>query len=188
MPLGRILVKANVGALDVGAGELVGLQALHFFAAAGDLAGAGSGGEAGDEVVELRDLFFALRVLRFERGADLGLGHHHVVVAAGVGDDGLVIDVGGVGGDGVEEVAVVGDGDEGAVVVLEEVLEPVDGVEIEVVGGLVEQQGFGLAEEGLRQQDADFLAALQLAHFALVQCLRGMSRPSRRTAASASAV
>ena len=82
----------------------------------------------------------------FERGADLGLGHDHVVVAAGVGDDRLVIDVGGVGGHAVEEVAVVGDGDERAVVVVEEILEPVDRFEIEVVGGLVEHQGFGLAE------------------------------------------
>ena len=168
---GAHLVEADVGALDVGAGELVGLQALDFLAAAGDLRGAGSGGEAGDEVVELGDLLFALRVLRFERGADLRLGHHHVVVAAGVGDDGLVVDVGGVGGDAVEEVAVVRDGDEGAVVAVEEVLEPVDGVEIEVVGGLVEEQRFGLAEEGLREQHADFLAALQLAHLALVQFL-----------------
>ena len=47
-----------------------------------------------------------------------------------------------------------------------------DGVEIEVVGGLVEQQGFGLAEEGLGEQDADLLAALQLAHLALVEGLR----------------
>ena len=58
--------------------------------------------------------------------------------------------------------------DERAVVVVEEVLEPVDGVEIEVVGGLVEEQRFGLAEEGLGEQDADFLAALELGHFALV--------------------
>ena len=131
--------------------------------------GAGAGGEAGDEVVELGDLLFALGVLRLERRADLGLGHHHVVVAAGVGDDGLVIDVGGVRGDAVEKVPVVGDGDQRAVVAVEEVLKPVDGVEIEVVGGLVEQQGFRLAEEGLGQQHADFLAALQFAHLALVQ-------------------
>ena len=61
---GAHLVKADVGALDVGAGQLVGLQALHFLAAAGDLAGARAGGEAGDELIELRDLFVALRVLR----------------------------------------------------------------------------------------------------------------------------
>ena len=169
---GADLVEFDEGALDVGAGEVVGLEALDFFAAAGDLGGAGSGGEAGDEVVELGDLLFALGVLRFEGGTDLGFGHDHVVVAAGVDDDGLVVDVGGVGGDGVEEVAVVGDGDEGAVVVVEEVLEPVDGVEIEVVGGLVEEQGLGLAEEGLGEQDADLLAALDFAHLALVDGLR----------------
>ena len=107
---GTHLVEANVRALDVGAGEFVGLQALHFFAAAGDLRGARAGGEARDEFVELRDLLFALGVLRLERGADLRLGHHHVVVAAGVDDDGLVVDVGGVRGDGVEEVPVVRDG------------------------------------------------------------------------------
>ena len=44
-----------------------------------------------------------------------------------------------------------------------------DGVEIEVVGGLVEQEGLGLAEEGLREEHADFLSALQLAHLAVVQ-------------------
>src|ERR1019366_8551006 len=36
----------------------------------GDLRGARSGGEAGDEVVELGDLLFALGVLGFEGGAD----------------------------------------------------------------------------------------------------------------------
>jgi hypothetical protein len=132
-------VELDEGALDVGAGELVGLKALDFFAAAGDLRGAGAGGKTSDEVVELGDFLFALGDLRLEGGADLRFGHDHVVVAAGVNDDGLVIDVGGVGGDGVEEVAVVGDADEGAVVGVEEVLEPVDGVEIQVVGGLVEE-------------------------------------------------
>ena len=61
---GADLVEFDVGALDVGAGEVVGLEALDLFAAAGDLRGAGAGGEAGDEVVELGDLLFALGVLR----------------------------------------------------------------------------------------------------------------------------
>ncbi len=172
LPLGRTWSKLDEGALDVGARQLVGLQALHFLAAAGDLAGPRAGGEAGDELVELGDLLFALRVLRLERGAHLGLGHHHVVVAAGVDDDGLVIDVGGVGGDAVEKVAIVRDGDQRAVVVVEKVLQPVDRFEIEVVGGLVEHQGFRLAEQRLRQQHADLLAALQFAHLALVQFFR----------------
>ena len=43
----------------------------------------------------------------------------------------------------VEEVTVVGDGDDRAGVVLEEALEPRDRLGVEVVGGLVEQQQVG---------------------------------------------
>jgi hypothetical protein len=47
-------------------------------------------------------------------------------------------------GDVVEEVAVVGDGDDGAGVVLEEPLEPGDRLGVEVVRRLVEQQQVGV--------------------------------------------
>jgi hypothetical protein len=57
-----------------------------------------------------------------------------------------------VGADGVEEVAVVGDGDERPVVLAQELLQPADGVDVQVVGRLVEEQGLGVAEERLRQQ------------------------------------
>ena len=63
------------------------------------LAGARAGREARDEVVQLRDLLLALRVLGLDARADLRLGQHHVVVAAGVGDDRLVVDVGDVRAD-----------------------------------------------------------------------------------------
>ena len=62
----------------------------------------------------------------------------HVVVVAGVDDDGVVVNVGDVGADGIEEVAVVRDDDEGAVVVGQEVFEPVDGLQVHVVGGFVQ--------------------------------------------------
>ena len=150
------------------ASSVVG-EALDFLLAGVHLRAARAGGEAGDEVVELGDLLLALLVLALDAGADAGLLHHHVVVAAGVGDDRLVVDVGDVGADVVEEVAVVRDGDDRAVVAGEEVFEPVDGVEIEVVGGLVEEQGLGVAEERLREEDADLLAALELGHLALVE-------------------
>ena len=58
-----------------------------------------------------------------------------------------------------------------ALVVGEEVLQPVDGFQVQVVGGLVQEQGLGVAEQGLGQQHAHLLAALQLAHGALVQVL-----------------
>ncbi len=66
-------------------------------------------------------------------------------------------------------MAVVRDGDDRAAVAVEEIFEPVDGVEIEVVCGLVEEEGVGVSEERLGEKHANFLAALQLGHFALVQ-------------------
>ena len=84
---------------------------------------------------------------------------------AGVGDDGFVIDIGDVRADAVEEVAVVRDGDDDAVVGVEKSLQPVDRIEIEVVGRFVEQQSLRMAEESLRQQHADFLSALEFDSF-----------------------
>ena len=80
-----------------------------------------------------------------------------------------IVDVGDVGADAVQEVAVVRDDDQGALVAAEVILQPVDGIEIEVVGRLVEQQRRRIAEQRLREQHADLLAALQFAHLALVQ-------------------
>jgi len=41
--------------------------------------------------------------------------------------------------------AVVGDGDDAALEVVEQTFEPLDGVQIQVVGGLVKQQHIGVA-------------------------------------------
>ena len=59
----------------------------------------------------------------------------------------------------VEEVAVVGDGDDGARVVAEEALEPRDRLGVEVVGRLVEQQQVGPLQQQAAQGDAPALAA-----------------------------
>ena len=50
-------------------------------------------------------------------------------------------------GDGFEEVAVVAHRDEGLGLARQQLLEPEDAVDVEVVGGLVEQQQLGLAHE-----------------------------------------
>ena len=96
---------------------------------------------------------------------------HHVVVAAGVLDDRLVVDVRRVRADGVQEVPVVRDDDQRAFVPDQELAQPVNRVEVEVVGRLVEQQRLRMAEQGLRQQDADLLPALEFAHQPVVQVL-----------------
>lgn len=57
-----------------------------------------------------------------------------------------------MGADLVQEVAVVGDHDHRALVVLEQIAEPVDAADVEVVGRLVEQQDVGVVEQHLREQ------------------------------------
>ena len=62
-------------------------------------------------------------------------------------------------GDVVEEVAVVRDRDDGALVVGEEALEPGDRLGVEVVRRLVEQQQVGRGEQQPAERDAAALAA-----------------------------
>ena len=62
-------------------------------------------------------------------------------------------------GDVVEEVAVVRDGDDGALVVGEEALEPGDRLGVEMVRRLVEQQQVGRGEQQPAERDAAALAA-----------------------------
>jgi len=83
----------------------------------------------------------------------------HLVVAARVQDDVFVVDVGGVGAHLVEEATIVGDDHEHAAVLHQEVGQPLDRLEVEVVGGLVEQQDVGRSEQGLGQQHPQTHAA-----------------------------
>ena len=59
--------------------------------------------------------------------------------------------------------------DNGILEVDEELLEPLDGVEIEVVGRLVEEQDVRITEQRLREEDLDLLGALQLVHLIVVE-------------------
>ena len=61
--------------------------------------------------------------------------------------------------DVVEEVAIVGDRDDGALVLGEVALEPRDRLGVEVVRGLVEQQQVGRREQQPAERDAAALAA-----------------------------
>ena len=63
----------------------------------------------------------------------------------------------------VEEVAVVGDGDDGAGEADEELFQPFDRFGVEVVGRFVEQQHVGLGEQQLAQRDAALFAAGEVA-------------------------
>ncbi len=58
-----------------------------------------------------------------------------------------------------------------AFVLIQEILQPVNRIQIQVIGGLVEQQRLGMSKQGLRQQHADFLSARQFGHLPLMECV-----------------
>ena len=90
---------------------------------------------------------------------------HIVAVAAGIFDRRAVAFEGdGRGHQPVEEVAVVAHQQDGAVVVVERLLQEVERVGVEVVGRLVEHQQVGGRGQRLGQQQAVALAARQRAH------------------------
>ena len=62
----------------------------------------------------------------------------------------------------VQEVPIVGHGNDAAWILGEVALEPADSLGVEVVGGLVEEQQVGLAEQELAQGDASLLSTGQV--------------------------
>ena len=60
------------------------------------------------------------------------------------------------GSQSLQEAAIVGNENQSAVKSEQQVFEPQDRIDIEVVGGFVEQQQIGLCDERLAQQNTAF--------------------------------
>ena len=120
--------------------------------------------------MQLGDLFLVALVLVADELLNELRGLIPEVVVADVLLDLAVVDVHDVGADGVQEVAVVADYDDktGVLVVHDEVFQPVDCLNIEVVGRLVEQNDIRLTEKRLRKQDLHLLAAVRVGHKVIV--------------------
>ena len=89
------------------------------------------------------------------------------IVVAGVGDDLAGIDLGDLRDDAVHELAIVRGHQQRAGIGLEELLQPDDGFDIQVVGRLVHQQHVGPAQQHARQRDAHLPAARERADVAI---------------------
>ena len=109
------------------------------------------------------------------------------IVVSGVELDLGVVDVGDVGADLVEEVPVMGHHDHRVVKVDEKLLQPGDGVQIQVVGGLVEEQDVGVSEQSLGQQHLDLVVSAEILHHRNNGGPAATPRPFKRVAASDSA-
>ena len=88
-------------------------------------------------------------------------------VVALVGDARAAIEFQNPAGDIVEEVAVVGDGDDGAFVTLQMFFEPLHGFGVEVVGGFVEDEDVGFFKQQAAEGDAALFAAGERAGFSV---------------------
>ena len=85
----------------------------------------------------------------------------YVCVVAGPGRQPSAIELDDARGEALEEGAVVRDEHDRAGVARQEIFEPGDGVDVEVVGRLIEEQQVWLPDQRARQQDAAAPAARQ---------------------------
>ena len=89
-------------------------------------------------------------------------------VIALVGNAAAAVELENPAGDVVEEIAVVGDDQDGAGIIAQMAFEPHHRLGVEVVGRLVEQQQFRLLEQQPAKRDPAPLAAGQLRHVGIV--------------------
>ncbi len=156
---------ASAGGLDVFDVEFF----EELFAAGGLLRFGGVGTKPLDERLE----FFAFFVGFFVAVGELLGGQ-----LAGFVPEGVVarvelclgaVDVHDMGTDGIEEVAVVGDDDDGVFEVGQEVFEPKDGLYVKVVGRFVQEQDVGITKECLGKQDPYFFLVGEVFHELVVR-------------------
>ncbi|KAF1029275.1 MAG: hypothetical protein GAK34_03913 [Delftia tsuruhatensis] len=119
----------------------------------------GLGLEAVDEFLQVGDLFLLALERSLLQQHLLGAQFLELAVVAAIARDLRVFDVQRGVGDGVQEFAVMADHDQGAGVALEPGFQPDQGVQVQVVGGLVQQQQVGGAHQRARQLQAHAPAA-----------------------------
>ena len=143
--------------------QLDSLDLFQFLDAALHLLGLGGLiAEAVDERFEVLDALLLVAVGRFELRAALRFLREIAVVIAGVKIGAAVPDFEDLVHRDVQKIAVVRDQDEGVGIIFQILLQPVARFEIEVVGGLIEQQQIGLDQQELGQPDAHLPAAGKL--------------------------
>ena len=164
-----LLLKTDKRVLAAGWLDLGQLNLVNLFGPRRGLARfRGIGREAADKRLQLGNLSLLAGVIGLQALTGGGGGGHVLVVVAGHHLQLAVVQVGHVGADAVQEVAVVGDDDHGAVALLQHTLKPADGIDIQVVGRLVQQHDIRVGKQHLSQQYPKLPAGRYGAHRAVV--------------------
>ena len=109
----------------------------------------------GDELLQLFDLFLFLSVCFLHLFDHQLAGLIPEVVVTGIELNLAVVDISDLCADLVQEVTVMGYHDNGILKVDQELLQPCDRVQIQMVGRLVEEQDVRIAEQCLCQENFD---------------------------------
>jgi hypothetical protein len=125
------------------------------------------GPEARHETLHVRDLALLSLEQRLLLGKDLRTLQFKTAVVARIEGDPLLLDMRHVIHDPVQERTVMGDQQQGARIGREPLLQPEHRVQVQVVGGLVEQQQVRAAHERLGQVQAHAPATREIRHRAL---------------------
>src|SRR5207237_1537192 len=133
-------------------------QTLEPFAPALGLLGVLSRDIARDVITLARDFSLLLVEGALLREATLGALHHEWLIAAGIRSRGAALEVQHVIHRRVEKGAIVADEQNRLVDLLDVLLEPARSLEVEMVGGLVQQEHVRLAHQLARQPQATSLA------------------------------
>ena len=138
----------------------------------------GLGAKAIDVAAQMGDLFLLLRMRRLLQGERLRVFALEGRVVTRVGVELVAVDMNDPRHHGIEEVAIVGDQQQRARVTLQPIFEPQYGVEVEVVGRLVEEQQVGARHQRLREIEPHAPAAGEARHRVFVT--RGREAESRQ--------
>ena len=165
-----VLFEGDVGGDPAGRFDLVQLDLLHFLGAGAGLFRLGGVGRKAVhkalQLFQLRGLFrvAGLQLVLYQRGR----GHEGFVVAR-VDAQLTVVDIRHVGTHRVQEVAIVGNDDHGALALVQHPGQPVDAVDVQVVGRFIQQQDVRVRKECLGEQYTQLPARRYLLHQTEVQ-------------------
>ena len=161
--------EINEGVLPGGGLDFVKLNFLQSTLSGGCLLGFGSvRGEAGDELLQLLDLFLLLLVGLLHLTDHQLRGLVPEVVVSGIKSNLAVIDVRDVRAHLVEEITVMGNHDDDVGEIDQEFLQPCDGIKVQVVCRLVEEKNVRASEERSCKKNLHLLGTVQITHLLIV--------------------
>jgi len=162
--------EINVRILTAGGTDVIQLNLLKCALTGSCLLGFGGiGRETLDEFLQLLNLLFLFAVGFLHLLNNQLAGLYPEIVVSRKQLDLAIINIRNLRADLVEEVTVMGHHDYRILKINQELFQPCNGIQVQMVGRLVQKQYIRIAEQGLGQQHLYLLGAQQAAHLGIVK-------------------